>query len=178
MKVLRLLRLEPADGIQKTYGTLTIPPSGWVVYGGGRSAPTHRQVVSEAISAGELRGISVEKSSVLSTEDTLNEFAYICDEASGYDFSSFMWQINWNIAMSPQLIAIVRGEMLGGSLTALGLSAPAMLSKLQGVVGAIQVGMFQEAAYLLAYGLARDAFLTNERVAGYCALLLSSDAIS
>ncbi len=177
MKVVRLFRLEPTDGVAKTYGALTVPPAGWVVYGGGLIVPSHRQDVSVAISAGDLRGISVERDDVLTLEDTLNEFAYICDEAGGYDFASYMWQINWNIALGPQLVAVVRGEMLAESLTSMGLSATSMLSKLQGVVGAIQVGMFKEAALMLKYVVVRDAFLTEVRINKYAALLTSADAI-
>lgn len=86
--------------------------------------------------------------------------------------------ITSNIQLSPILIAVVRDEMISTSLSALGLSATSMLSKLSGVIGAIQVGMFKEAALMLRHSVVVDAFLTRERLDLYATLLETSDALA
>ena len=85
--------------------------------------------------------------------------------------------IQANINLAPILISIVRNDMISVTLTDLGLTATGMLIKLAGIVGAIQVGMFVEAAQMLL-ATTPDGFLTNTRLSLYASILASADALA
>ena len=83
----------------------------------------------------------------------------------------------WNMAISQEVIAYVRRQMITIGLTPLGMSATSMLSKLSNVVMCLTVGMFVEAATILQYAILKDAFLTDARCSLYANMVKSADAI-
>lgn len=175
-RVFKMYMLVPVSGAETVVGSLAIPATGKSLYASAKNLGSNRQAFYSAINEGLLRGVSISGAD-MGADEILREVLYICDEAEAYEMSSSIHQVNWNIRVSPQLVALVRGEMLDVSLSAMGLDPTAMLSKLSGVVGAIQVGMFIEARNMLLYAMERDAFLTEERIAKYAALLKAADAI-
>lgn len=175
-RVLRLFEVLPFDGTPKQYGSITIPAEGLCLYGAGKLIKANRQQLYQGLINNELTGTDI-FDQTLDLDGVLSDVLYLGDEAEAYDLSSPVYQVNWNMRAYPQLISLVRGEMLAESLTQMGLSATGMLQKLANVVGAIQVGMFKEAWQMLYYSVERDAFLTEARIGKYVKILQSSDAI-
>jgi hypothetical protein len=84
--------------------------------------------------------------------------------------------VGWNLDVAPIFVAVVRSEMLVVGLSSLGVSAASILQKMAAPLQALSVGMFAEAAALLA-AVPNDAFLTTDRIALYQAMALSANAI-
>ena len=100
------------------------------------------------------------------------------NEMSNHSIGKTMSEsVRANIALSADLISIVRHDVLSVSLTSLGLTAVGLMAKLSNAIMAIQVGMFVEAAQILL-SLTPDAFLTTPRLTLYASLLTSSDALT
>jgi hypothetical protein len=175
-KVFTLYRLFPTGGSDVTCGSLVIPTAGVCVYGAGMTLHPNKQELYQAIQNDEIIGESIFEIG-MDRDATLSSVLYLCDEVEAYDFASQVYQVNWNMRLAPQLISIVRGEMLSVSLSQMGIDPTAMLGKLANVIGALQVGMFKEAGMMLMYATERDAFLTEERIGRYVSLLTSSDMI-
>lgn len=109
--------------------------------------------------------------------DNINFMINFLLKNSCNDETNISSQVVLNIEISKYIIAIVRANMINTSLSELGLSGAALLNKLSGVVGAIQLGMFKEASQLLL-SLEFDNYLTSERLNRYSNLVLSADAIN
>lgn len=90
--------------------------------------------------------------------------------------SQYETMVIWNIEAADTVVATIRSEMINNHLVELGVEPLAILSKLEGPLSALIVGMFAEAAQLVDT-IATDSFLTTERLAIYKSMLLSADAI-
>ena len=176
MQILRLYKLVPTDAQPKVIGTLSIPTDGLAVYGAWNKLPANRREVYTALQDNTIYGVDMYGTN-LTVDQSTGCMAAVCDAAQSYDFSRYVYQVNWNLTLTPQLIAIVRSDVLSVSLSALGLTAVGLLTKLNPVTSAIQVGMFLEASQLLQGAIVRDAFLTEERIAKYVSLLTACDAV-
>lgn len=141
---------------------------GAVVFYGTNLDPS----VSLELNEGTKIGYGLEGEAMVGEYARQQYFSY-CDRTLGQNCSE---QVKANIAMAPVLVSIVREEMISVSLSALGLSALTMMNKLSPVIMAIQIGMFEEAVYILQ-NMATDAFLTTDRIAKYVSLLVSCNAI-
>lgn len=175
-RVIKLFEVFPVDGIVKTYGSVSVPPEGICMYGSGKLIQANKQLLYLGLVNGELRATDIFGQN-MTNDDMMSDILYLGDEAESYNMASPIYQVNWNIRICPQLVSYVRGEMLAESLTAMGLSATAMLTKLKDVVFAIQVGMFKEAWQMLQYQIVRDAFLTEARIEKYVKMLKAADVI-
>lgn len=179
--IIEIYEIESSTGADLEYQegshSITVPVSSRLcVYGACKSLGVFRQHMYLDFLNDNIIAYSI-YDGVMEKEKAVNEFLQLCDWNESYDWSVRIHQVNWNMRMAPQLVSIVRGEMLGESLTQMGINATGMLQKLSGVVGAIQVGMFREAWQMLQYQIERDAFLTEERIGKYVRLLQSADMI-
>lgn len=175
-RVIKIFEVFPVDGLDKEYGTLSVPSTGACLYGSGKIIQTNKQQLYTGLKNGELQAVDIFGQN-MTTDDMTSDILYLGDEAEAYNMISPVYQVNWNIRICAQLVSYVRGEMLAESLSAMGLSATGMLTKLKDVVFAIQVGMFKEAWQMLQYQVARDAFLTEERLGKYIKMLKAADVI-
>ena len=174
---IELYKLKSATVTDVVYGSLTIPETGVTVYANISVLTTNRNEIFNGLLNNEVIGINVDGVTELTKDKSLQDLAYVCDVAETINLTQYINQVRWNISLSDQLVSLVRGEMLGESLSQMGVTPTEMLSKLSGVIGAIQVGMFKEAWQMLQYQVVQDAFLTPERIARYVDILQSCDVI-
>lgn len=176
LKHINLYKIKAVNG-DVVMTTHTVTSEGLTIYFNHMLISDNRTDISNNLISGDLIAISVDGVTEMTLDNALTDLAFVGDIAHVNDLTTYTNQVMWNLEIANQLIASVRGEMIEANLPSIGLNGSILLSKLSYVIGAVQVGMFKEAAEMMS-ALERDDFLTDNRINRYVDKLTSADAIS
>lgn len=175
LKHINLYKIKAVNG-DVVMTTHTVTSEGLTIYFNHMLISNNRTDISNNLISGDLIAISVDGVTKITLNNALTDLAFVGDIAHVNDLTTYTNQIMWNLEIANQLIASVRSEMIETNLSSMGLNGPLLLNKLSSIIGAVQVGMFKEAADMMS-ALERDGFLTDTRINRYVDKLTSADAI-
>ena len=109
-----------ATGPDVVMNTITVTSTGTTIYFNHRLIGENRTHIYNSLLSGDIIALKVDGVTEMNVIDALTDLSYVGDMADVNNLNSYTNQVIWNLEISNQLIASVRGEMLNTSISQLG----------------------------------------------------------